>query len=83
MVCSFSASAELSRFGGRLSKQARYWSCRSTRVATAAAQRLDRGARRRVGAAGEAGRCWRSLARRRTCRSAELIGIAPMRVWAC
>ena len=62
MACSLSASAELSRFGGRLSSQSRYSSCRRSKMAVAAAQRAGRGARRRLVArvaqevAGAAGR---------------------------
>ena len=37
MVCSLSASAELSRFGGRLSSQSRYSSCSRSKVVVAAA----------------------------------------------
>jgi len=44
MACSFSASVDPSRLAGRLSSQARYSSCRSISVATAAAQRVGRGA---------------------------------------
>ena len=49
IACSFSASLDPSRLGGRLSSQARYSSCSLTSAATATAHRLGprRGARRR------------------------------------
>ena len=52
---------------------------KSSRAVTAAAQRVGRGAGRVVGDAGGRGTCWRNLARCRACRSAALIGAAPMR----
>ena len=83
MACSFSAVRDPSRLSGSLSSQARYSSCKSSRAVTAAAQRVGRGAGRVVGDAGGRGTCWRNLARCRACRSAALIGAAPMRVWTC
>ena len=62
MVCSLSASGELSRAAGRLSSQARYSSCRRSKAAIAAAQRAGRGASAGSGlAAGRdcAGAVWR------------------------
>jgi len=43
MACSFSAVGDPSRLSGSRSSQARYSSCSASRVATAAAQRGDRG----------------------------------------
>src|SRR6516165_5907074 len=46
---------------GKLSSQARYWSCRAISAATAAAQRLGRGGRRGAGATGGGRICWAQL----------------------
>jgi hypothetical protein len=77
-VCSLSAGAELSRFGADYPAKhgiplagGPRWRLRRPSVSA-----LEQGW---VGAAGEMGGCWRSLARRRACRCAELIGVAPMR----
>ena len=52
---------------------------RAISTATAAAQRLGRGGRRGAGATGGGRVCWRSLARRRACRSAAVSGASWMR----
>ena len=74
-----SANLDPSRLSGKLSSQARYSSCRAISAATAAAQRLGRGGRRGAGATGGGPVCWRSLARRRACRSAAVSGASWMR----
>ena len=76
---SLSANLEPSRLSGKLSSQARYSSCRAISAATAAAQRLGRGGRRGADAAHGRPVCWRSLARRRACRSAAVSGASWMR----
>jgi hypothetical protein len=74
-----SASLDPARLAGKLSRQARYSSCRSISAATAAAQRLGRGGVRRASGAGGVWFSRRSRARRRAWRWAGVIGTTPMR----
>jgi hypothetical protein len=79
IACSFSASLDPSRLGGRLSSQTPYSSCRLTSAATAVAHRLGRDGMRGAGDVGVARPCWRRPARCRAWRSAGVIGAMPSR----